>query len=58
MIFLVTLKEVDRELADYQAMNVLAEHTNSELVTQRLLSEWSDLANVFLKKDSNKLTPH
>ena len=38
-IFLVTLEEVDRELADHQAMDVLAEHTNSKLVTQRLPSE-------------------
>ena len=57
-IYLVTLKEVDHKLADHQAMDVLAEHTNSKLVTQRLPSEWSDLANVFLKKDSNKLVPH
>ena len=37
---------------------MLAEYTNNKLVTQRLLLEWRDLANMFLKKESNKLLPH
>ena len=33
IIFLVTLKEVDCKLADCQAIDMLAEYTNSKLVT-------------------------
>ena len=32
-IFSVTLEEVDREIADRQAMDTLVEFTNNELVT-------------------------
>ena len=33
IIFLVTLKEVDYKIADYQAVDMLAEYTNNKLVT-------------------------
>ena len=37
---------------------MLVEYINNKLVTQRLLLEQCNLANMFLKKESNKLLPH
>ena len=57
-LFLITLKEIDHEIQDYQVINQYIEATNQELVAYKLLAKHQDLVDVFSKSDSDELPPH
>jgi hypothetical protein len=57
-LFAITLKEINRELANRQVIGVPVEVTDKELIDRKLPPKHRDLTDVFLPKESNKLPPH